>query len=65
MWVNLTMKSKRPSTKTFLDPEVFQFIDEYIGEHGGSVQSFVEKAVLKRIEEERVEQFLKDKELIK
>lgn len=65
MWVNLNMKSKRPSAKVFLDSEDFQYIDDYNQVHGGTVQSFAERAIKKYIEENKAEQFLKDKELIK
>lgn len=59
------MKSKRPSAKIFLDEEDMQYISDYNEVNGGSTQSYVERAVKKDIEEKRVEQFLKDKELIK
>lgn len=59
------MKSQRKNFKIFLDPEDISHIDDYIEVNGGSVQSYIERAVKYRIEQNRAEQYLKDQALIK
>ena len=59
------MKSQRKHFKIFLDDEDVSHIDDYLEVNGGSVQSYIEKAVKKSVEADRVEQYLKDQSLIK
>lgn len=59
------MKSQRKHFKIFLDLEDISHIDDYLAVNSGSVQAYIERAVKKSIEGDRVEQYLKDQALIK
>jgi hypothetical protein len=59
------MKSQRKHFKIFLDEDDISHIDDYLDVNGGSVQSYIEKAVKKAVQADRVEQYLKDESLNK